>query len=254
MKEEEGNENIANENSEECVKLNNPNADEMKSGSNDRYTNISSIADLTHKRILQPNTNEFEINYDIKRFEFFAPCIASFVLFIITILMFALYEEDEVGDSFFYYLLIGFFACLFCLQLYGFISCPKKSQIVLGEDDVTIKSIWTLPIFHSTEIFKSGQIKKFDYVVTKGKKKDKKKDGENDSKKDEINEIGDKNKEVEISIQIIDGKNSRKFLCIQKFYLEEVEYFISRVNNHIAQKMKFDISNSNDNDKDNENE
>ena len=240
---EEDNANIANENSEKYVKLNNPNTDEMKSGSNDRYTNISNIADLTHKRILQPATNEFEITYDIKRIEFFAPCIASLVLFIISLLMLVLYEDDEVGDSFFYYLAIGFFASLFCLQLYGFISCPKKSMIFLGEDDITIKSIWTLPIFHSTEIFKSGQIKKFDYVVTKGKKKDKKNDGENDSKKDEINEIGDKNKEVEISIQIIDEKNSRNYLCIQKFYLEEVEYFISRVNNHIEQKMKVDIPN-----------
>ena len=240
---EEDNANIANENSEEYVKLNNPNTDEMKSGSKDRYTNISNIADLTHKRILQPATNEFEITYDIKRIEFFAPCIASLVLFIISLLMLVLYEDDEVGDSFFYYLAIGFFASLFCLQLYGFISCPKKSMIFLREDDITIKNIWTLPIFHSTEIFKSGQIKKFDYVVTKGKKIDKKNDGENDSKKDEINEIGDKNKEVEISIQIIDEKNSRNYLCIQKFYLEEVEYFISRVNNHIEQKMKVDIPN-----------
>ena len=172
---EEDNANIANENSEEYVKLNNPNTDEIKNGSNDRYTNISNIADLTHKRILQPATNEFEITYDIKRIEFFAPCIASLVLFIISLLMLVLYEDDEVVDSFFYYLAIGFFASLFCLQLYGFISCPKKSMIFLGEDDITIKNIWTLPIFHSTEIFKSGQIKKFDYVVTKGKKKIKKK-------------------------------------------------------------------------------
>jgi hypothetical protein len=241
---EEDNANTALENREEYEKLNNPNTNlEIKSGSNDRYNNISSIADLTHKRILQPDTNEFEILYDIKRFEFFGPCIASLVLFIITILMLVLYEDDEVGDSFFYYLEIAFFVCLFCLQLYAFISCPCKFRIILGEDDITIKSIGILSIFHWTQNFKSGQIKKFDYVETKDKKKDKKKEKENDNKKVEINEIDDKNKEVEISIQIIDDKNSRNNFCIQKFYLEEVEYFISRVNNHIEQKMKVDISN-----------
>lgn len=241
---ENDNANNFNEDSEEYVKLNNPNIEtKIKSGSNDRYSNVSSIADLKHKRIIQSDSKEFEIKYEITRFEYLGSCISSIILLVIFILMWVLYKDDELGDSFFYYLEIAFLAVLFGLQCFGFISCPSKSIIILGENDITIKSKWNVPIFHWTEIFKSGEIKKFDYVVTKKKKKDKKK-GDN---KEEIVEVDDENKEVEISIQIIDGKNNRKFLCIQKFFLEEVKYFISRVNEHIEQKMKVEISDSNEN-------
>ena len=195
----------------------------IQTDQNQKFAKIKNIAELPHKNITQPRSNKFYIL--INDLDLIKVLYASIIIGLCSGCLFAfLYIGTNHSSKInltliFYYILTGLTGLIFVLSFLFIICCIalliitfKAIKITLDVDGIEIIKIHYCSCCHKKQIFRTGEIKRFDIKIEK------------------------KNETEIISIIYYDSNNNEKLLTRNFFYEDEAKYLMYILNNYLQGK------------------